>query len=177
MTEIQEVENLGDNVEVEGGDAAPAQTEEKTESKSKRPPVPAGWGTPIQFAKVLTEKGHTEGWLAEGEEFKPQVVYSYVKNPGKNNPFPVHHVGPDGTEYESDWEGSRPLLKLDENSVFTEALEWWDAKEERKKASKAAAAEKASKKTEKTSKPAGPAPAVVGVPTADEFNEPVEEAE
>src|SRR5262252_10862870 len=127
--EVPEVENV-DASQVEGGDAAPA-TEDK---KSSRTPVPAGWGTPIQFAKALGERLN--------REFKPQVVYSYINNRGKNNPFPVHYVGADGTEYQENWEGARPLLKLNDAGAFEEAMAWWDAKEERKTASATKAKEK-----------------------------------
>ena len=164
--ETPDVEDVTEDVVEE---AAPA------EKKSKRPPVPAGYDTPINFAHALTARLQGEGKLAEGEDFRPQVVYSYIKNPGKTNSFPVHYVDPAGVEYEGAGEGVRPLLKV-EDGVFVEAMAWWDDKEERKVASKAkkAAAEeaKAAKATAapKATKVAAP------VEVVDEFEE-ISEAE
>jgi hypothetical protein len=175
VNEVEEVEtpNAEDVTEDVVDEAAvPA------EKKSKRAPVPAGYDTPINFAHALTARLQGEGKLAEGEDFRPQVVYSYIKNPGKTNSFPVHYVDPAGVEYEGAGEGVRPLLKVDDEGNFTEAMEWWDAKETRKVESKAkkAAAEQA--KAEKAAaKPAAAAKKdAAPVDEVDEFEE-VAEAE
>jgi hypothetical protein len=173
VNEVEEVEtpNVEDVTEdVVEEAAAPA------EKKSKRPPVPAGYNTPINFAHALTARLQAEGKLAEGEDFRPQVVYSYIKNPGKTNSFPVHFMDPAGVEYEGDGEGVRPLLKVDDEGNFAEAMAWWDDKEERKLASKAKKAAAEAAKAEKAS--AAPKATKVAAPVeaVDEFEE-ISEAE
>jgi hypothetical protein len=128
----------------------------KAEKTPARPPVPEGYITPVEFAKVLTKhlkernavdtQGRPFG-DGEGEiVVKPQIVYSYLKNngPESKNPIP---------QYEN-MAGRKVLLKTDE------VLAWWDAKDERVAASKASAKEKAAKKSEKVK--------TEDAPTADE---------
>jgi hypothetical protein len=158
----------GPTTEAEVAAAAPA---EAAPAKGKRAKLPAGWGTPIEFAHALTARLQGEGTLKEGEVFKPQVVYSYIKNQGKANPFPVYYVTEDGMVKETDDDTTRPALKLDENGNFAEAMTWWDDKESRKVAS---AANKAAKADKKSATPAAPAPAANA---QDEFAGDVVEAE
>jgi len=123
-------------------------TEETTEApaaeekapKSKRVGIPEGYVSPIGFKNALVETERVDA------DYRPQLVYAYVKSPGKTNPFPVKWT--DGTnvfDNQADaGDESRPVVVLDE------ALAWWDEKQTRQ-------AEKATKKAEEAAKPAAPA--------------------
>jgi hypothetical protein len=145
VTEVDVEDTVGteDGVESETG-----------EKKGKRAKLPEGYGAPIQFAHALTERLTKEGRtdkLDEDGRFRPQLVYSYIKSKSKVDPFPVHYVDADGNEYDSpDGENVRPALLLDSDGNFTEAMEWWDRKEQRKADAAAKKAEKAEKKATKT---------------------------
>lgn len=166
-TEVQEVENgPEDSVEAPPAEAKPAET---TEKKGKRAKLPTGYDTPINFAHALTKRLQEEGKLAEDAVFRPQVVYSYLKNRSKVDPFPVHFVQEDGTELEADDETTRPALKVEDDGTFKEAMDWWDRKEERNATKATNAKEKAAKKAEKA--PATPAEAA---PSEFEAGEVVE---
>jgi hypothetical protein len=161
------------DVEDTAGTEDSVETSE-SEKKGKRAKLPAGYGAPIQFAHALTERLTNEGRtdkLDEDGKFRPQLVYSYIKSKSKVDPFPVHYVDADGNEYDSaDGDEVRPALLLDAEGNFTEAMEWWDRKEERKAASAAKAKEKAEKKASKTE-------ASNDAVAADEPHAEVEEAE
>jgi hypothetical protein len=144
-TAFEEVETTEAPEEVE----AVTTEEPKETKKAKRAQLPAGFGTPIQFAKVLTAKLREEGTYGEGDEFKPQVVYSYITHRSKENPIPVVFVNPEGETVDEPTEGYRPAFRKNEDDEFAEALAWWDAKEQRKEQRKANAAEKAAKKASK----------------------------
>lgn len=147
-----DVENV-DEVEevVEAPEEAPAK-EAKT---SKRVSIPEGYVTPIQFRNALEDSGRVDS------SFKPQMVYAYVNNPGKANPFPVKWTDGENiyeTREEADaaapeGKDARPCLKEEEG------FEWWDAKEarktqraEKKAAEETAEAEKPKKKNGKRGK-------------------------
>jgi hypothetical protein len=127
-------------------------TTEKT-PKAKKEPVRGelheGYVTPVGLAKVITEKGlHTN---REGEvvPLAPQMVYSYVKNAPKDDPFPFE-------EGYLDQSGKpRQAAKLEA------ALAWWDRKKTRANERKTNAATKAAKKA------AAPAPATSDEPTPE----------
>jgi hypothetical protein len=109
--------------------------------KAKKEPVRGelheGYVTPVGLAKVITEKGlHTnrEGAVTT---LAPQMVYSYIKNAPKEDPFPFE----EGYKDQSD--KPRQAAKLED------ALAWWDRKRVRAGERKANAAAKASKKAEK----------------------------
>lgn len=160
---FEEVETFED-ADVEAVEE-PAE-EKKEEKKSKRPALPEGFGTPIQFAHALTNKLRAEGKLDENGEFKPQVVYSYIRNRAKENPIPVVYVSPEGNVVDEPTEGHRPAFRLNSEGVMEEALSWWDEKEKRVAQRKKNAAEKAAKKAEKatkTTKSTEPAEEVVEV--------------
>jgi hypothetical protein len=107
--------------ETETTESTEAPAEEST-SKSKRVGVPEGWITPIGFRNALEDSGRV------GSDFKPQMVYAYVNNPGKANPFPVKWT--DGSDIyetrEEAGENGRPVLQE------SEGFSWWDEKEARK---------------------------------------------
>jgi hypothetical protein len=138
-----------DAPEIEAVDApedvvdAPTETAEKQAKEKKepaRPPVPEGKVSPVAFAKLLTAHLQENGRLEEGKVVAPQVVYSYIKNngPESKNPFPAEKA-----------EGRAAVVDAEA------AIAWWDAKDERVKASKTAAAEKAAKKAAAPAKAEG----------------------
>jgi hypothetical protein len=121
-------------------DASETTTEAKAEkepAKPKRGDLPEGWVTPIQFAKVLGEKGlHTDRDGNVVDEVKPQMVYSYMKNSPKDDRL-------EPTDIKDSNDVTRSALKLDD------ALAWWERKNARAAERKANAAEKAKKSAAK----------------------------
>lgn len=164
---FEEVETVDEDTEV----VEPAAEEKKEEKKSKRPALPDGYGTPIQFAKALTEKLRAERKLGENEEFKPQVVYSYIRNKAKENPIPVVYVDPNGNAVDEPTDGYRPAFRKNDSGELYEAMAWWDEKEQRVAQRKANAAEKAAKKAQKATKSEAPAEEVVDAGEAEEVTE------
>jgi len=126
----------------QGSDKAPTDPKAaKAKKESTRPPVPEGFISPVQFAKLLgehlTAKARETNPEAEAIEVRPQVVYSYIKNndASSKNPFPCR----------TDVPGRAIVLKADEG------LAWWDEKNARvakSKADRAAAAAAKAKKAE-----------------------------
>jgi hypothetical protein len=179
MTEMQEVEvpEVDESTEVEAP-AATTTTDEKATKKGKRAKLPEGYGTPIQFNAALTKHLRETGVLAEDDDdHRPQVIYSYINNKSKDDPFPVHYVTEAGEEREQNDDDTRPALLLAGSEdgrfeTFGEAFAWWERKEERVKNRKANAAAKAAAKAAKPAKSATEA----SEPAPDELAE-VEEAE
>jgi len=122
-----------DESEVE--DVAVADETETVEkvAKPKKEPVrgdlPEGYVTPIGLAKVLTERGLHQNREGETVEVRPQMVYSYIKNASKEDPFPMETV----TDSLGHDRQAFPL----ENGVA-----WWERKNERAAARKVSAAAK-----------------------------------
>jgi len=145
----------------EATEAATPENSEK-EPKAKKEPargnLPEGYVTPVGLAKVLGEKGLQKN--REGEvlaEVKPQMVYSYIKNAPKEDPFPIETVTDDiGKE--------RQAVKLDA------ALDWWKRKNERTATRKQNAAAKEQAKADK-------AAAKAAEPEAANEDAPATEAE
>jgi hypothetical protein len=148
-TEYVEVDVDNTGAEDEVAETTPTETTPAQETKAKRSKLPDGYITPIQFNNLLQQKLREQGKLGENEEHRPQVIYSYINNRGKNSPFPVVFVDEAGNEYEEKGEGRRPALRVDESGTPTEGLAWWDDKENRKVTRKENAATKAAKKAEK----------------------------
>lgn len=155
MTEMQE-EFAGEDVEtvepVEDAEVVEPAEDEKEKKKAKRPELPAGFATPIKFAHALTARLREEGKMAEDEEQKPQVVYSYIRNRAKTDPIPVVFITPEGEEFDEPAEGRRPAFRVNEEGEFEEAMAWWTRKDERKAERAANAKAKAEKKAEKKTK-------------------------
>jgi hypothetical protein len=138
---------------------------EKAPKEKARGDLPEGYVTPVGLAKVLSEAkedGSFYHTARDGShEVKPQMVYSYVRNAPKDNPFPLVDV-------EDSIGATRKVVKLDEG------LAWWEAKNERASAKKANAAAKAQAKAEKAAnKPAteegvGEVTEAEGEPAVDE---------
>jgi hypothetical protein len=124
-----------ENDEVETVDATEAPKEPKAKAAPKRGELPEGYVTPVQLAKVITEKGlHTD--REGGHEVKPQMVYSYIKNSPKEDPFPISTV--------TDSIGVERQALLEDEGVA-----WWERKNERVAARKANAEQKATAKAER----------------------------
>jgi hypothetical protein len=126
--------------EVEVEEVGTPETSEK-EPKAKKEPargeLPEGYVTPVGLAKVIGEKGLQTS--REGEvvkDVKPQMVYSYLKNAPKEDPFPIETV--------------KDSLGKDRQAVKVDAgVAWWERKNERAAIRKQNAAEKAQKKADK----------------------------
>ena len=163
--EVEDLQEPDADLDVDSGDAedveeVPAEaekpkgaTKKATKAANTRPPVPAGYISPVAAAKKLsahlTAKARAAGQLEEDEEIevRPQVVYSYIRNnqEGKSkNPIKTYSEG-----------GRENLLKLDE------FIAWWDEKDARVAARKAGA-KKTAKKAE-----AAPAEEVVEAEAAE----------
>lgn len=117
-------------------------TETTTESapKAKKEPargdLPEGYVTPHQLAKVLTERKLHKNREGEDTEVRPQMVYSYMKNASKGDPFPIETVTDSiGKE--------RQAVKLDEG------VAWWERKNARVAERKQNAAAKAEAKAKR----------------------------
>jgi hypothetical protein len=132
--DVEEVDEPEEEVTEETTTEAKA---EKEPAKPKRGDLPEGWVTPIQFAKVLGEKGlHTDRDGNVVDEVKPQMVYSYMKNSPKDDRL-------EPTDIKDSNDVTRSALKLDD------ALAWWERKNARAAERKANAAEKAKKSAAK----------------------------
>jgi hypothetical protein len=179
MTEMQEVEvpaapETDESTETEPTTDSTATTTTTAAPKAKRAKLPEGYGTPIQFNAALTEYLRAKGELAEDAEHRPQVIYSYINNRSKDDPFPVHYVTEAGEEREEKSDDTRPGLTIagdETHEKFAEAFAWWERKEERVQNRKANAAKKAAEKAAK------PAATPAGTDEAPSELAEVEEAE
>src|SRR4051794_23342364 len=91
-------------------------TEPKAKKEPKRGDLPEGYVTPVGFAKELGARGlqtDREGNVLE--TVQPQMVYSYMKNAPKDDPFPIESVT-------DSIGGTRQALTV-ENGVA-----WWERK-------------------------------------------------
>jgi hypothetical protein len=120
--------------------------EPKAKKEPARGELPEGYVTPVGFAKVLGERGlqtDREGNVLK--EVKPQMVYSYMKNAPKDDPFPTETVT-DSLGHE------RQALKVDAG------VAWWEKKNtrtaERKQNAKAKADKAAERAAAKANAPA-----------------------
>jgi hypothetical protein len=135
LDETEEVE------EVAEGDA-PAEKAPKAKKEPARGDLPEGYVTPVGLAKILSERNLHQNRAGETVPVPPQMVYSYIRNAPKDQPFPLEVITDSlGKE--------RSAVNVDK------AVEWWTAKNERAGAKKANAAAKAQAKAEKSAaKPA-----------------------
>src|ERR1700746_3532227 len=83
--------------------------------------LPDGKDTQIHPKNELVKSGPAP------KDIKPQQFYTFVKNPGKQDPFPVKHYDEDGIEYDEPQinEGetrawTRPGLDLEEGVAWYE---------------------------------------------------------
>jgi hypothetical protein len=103
-----------------------AEGTETSNGGTQRFGLPEGKVTPIQLKNELVKRGHAP------KDIKPQQFYTFVKNPGKQDPFPVKHYDEDGIEYDTAQinEGetrawTRPGLDLEEG------VEWYTRRKAR----------------------------------------------
>jgi hypothetical protein len=138
------------NADVEEVETVETPAEGTKEAKAKKEPkrgdLPEGYVTPVQLAKELSERKLHQNRDGETVDVKPQMVYSYIKNASKDDPFPIETV-------KDSIGADRQALKLEAG------LEWWARKNERVAARKANAAEKAKKAEENKAKKAAAAEA------------------
>ncbi len=95
--------------------AAPA---EKAKKGPARGELPEGFVTPTALAKELTAREmHTDrdGNVAE---VRPQMVYSYIRNASKEDPFPIETV-------QDSLGKDRQVVSLEEG------IAWWERKNAR----------------------------------------------
>lgn len=125
-------------------ETTPESSEDTPKAKAAKTPargdLPEGYITPVGLAKVIGEKGLQKN--REGEvlkEVKPQMVYSYMKNAPKDDPFPIEEV-------EDSLGHKRQALKVEAG------VAWWERKNERTAARAANAKEKANKKAANAAK-------------------------
>jgi len=102
--------------------------------------LPEGYVTPVGLAKVLGERGLQKNKAGETlTTVPPQMVYSYMRNAGEKDPFPIETV-------KDDQGNERQALLLEKG------IEWWERKNARAATraenARAKAAKAAEKKTE-----------------------------
>lgn len=150
-TEVEEVT-------VDGQENADNSGSTKKKAEPKRGTLPEGFVTPIGLAKVLTERGLHTNRQGETAEVRPQMVYSYIKNAPKDDPFPMQTV--------------QDSLGKDRQAVATEeGVAWWERKNARVAGRKENAAAKAAAKEKRAAEKAQAAEAEA------ESESPAEEAE
>jgi hypothetical protein len=153
----------------------PVENAEATETAAtaevatkKRHELPDTHVTPIQLKNHLVKEG-----LAP-KDTKPQQFYTYVKSPGKSDPFPVKHFDADGNQYEEAQTHpetgdttTRPGLILDEG------VAWWKRRLERiaNKSTGAAGTTAATTPAEAAN------PTVVDAPVVNDSDQTADEAE
>lgn len=129
VDEVETVEN--DEQEAVAEKAAP-----KAKKASARGDLPEGYVTPVGFAKIATERQLHINREGEVAEVRPQMVYSYMNNSPKDDPFPVTTV-------------EDSLGKKRQALLVEEGIAWWERKNERVARRKQNAAEKAARKAER----------------------------
>jgi ribosomal protein L12E/L44/L45/RPP1/RPP2 len=138
-----EVEDVETEEVVETTESTPAASKSKEPARGQ---LPEGYVTPVGLAKVLTDRGlHTN---REGEVVKvaPQMVYSYIKNAPKDDPFPLTTV-------------TDSIGKERQAVLVEDAVAWWERKNARTAARKQNAAAKAAAKAQREAAKAAEAPA------------------
>jgi hypothetical protein len=164
-TELPEVDApvVDEAAEVPEGEVPAAAAETPTEpAKPTKHKVPDGWATPIEALHALKQQGLVS------QDFPPQRMYGFVKNPGKTDPFPVKHFDAEGVQYDTPQLGpdginprTRPGVKTDE------VIAWWKGKGDRDKAKAEAKAAKAKAKEEAAAAKAAKAAAAPAQATAE----------
>ncbi len=153
MSETQVEEPVAE-VDAPDGDT-PDAPDEDTESKagtSGRIQLPDGIVSPITALNHLKRKR-----LAPADH-PPQRMYGYVKNPGKEDPFPVKHYDADGKTFDEPQVDDRGHTITRPGVKISQVVDWWGRAGVRQKAreeKKAEAAKvKAAKEEEKARKAA-----------------------
>jgi hypothetical protein len=122
--------------------AAPTEVPAAKETKPKKEPVRgelhADMVTPVGLAKVISERKLHKNRDGEIVDVAPQMVYSYIKNAPKDDPFPFVEGYVD--------QASKPR----QAAKVEDAVAWWVRKTERAASRKTNAAEKAAKPAKAT---------------------------
>jgi hypothetical protein len=126
---------------------------------AQRHQLPEGIVSPIAALNHLKSKGHkheSKGLIKAPQDFKPQQMYGFVKNPGKVDPFPVKHYDADGMEYTDAQVNDHGITTTRPGVKLAEVGDWWSRADERREAKakdkKAKADAKAAKDAEKAAK-------------------------
>jgi hypothetical protein len=105
-------------------DPAAPQPQAAQASGTSRFPLPAGKVTPIGLKNELVRLGKAPA------DIKPQMFYTFVKNPGKNDPFPVKHYDAAGKEYDTPMvQGTLTITRP--GLVLEDGVAWWDRRKAR----------------------------------------------
>jgi hypothetical protein len=140
--DVEEIGAEEPEEETTEGDTVSGDKAAKEPAKPKKGDLPEGFVTPIQFAKVIGERGlHTDRDGNVVTDVKPQMVYSYMKNSPKEDRL-------DPQDIEDSNGVKRSVLKLDD------AIAWWERKNERAATRKANAKAKAEKPASRQSRQA-----------------------
>lgn len=132
--EANEVEDVVESQDTEG-----AEKPAKAKKEPSRGDLPEGYVTPVGLATVLSERKLHTNRDGETVNVKPQMVYSYMKNAPKDDPFPLETI--------------TDSIGKERQAVQIEAgVAWWIRKNERTAQRKQNAADKAAKKAERAAK-------------------------
>jgi hypothetical protein len=146
-------------------DAAPAAAQGK-----QRPTLPAGIVSPIAALNSLKQANIAP------QDFKPQQMYGFVKNPGKVDAFPVRHYNATGEVFDTAQVDEHGITTTRPGVTYDEVAAWWGRKGERDAAKATAKAEKAKAKAEKEAAAAAGQPAAA-VSAEEEGGEEVDAGE
>lgn len=152
--------------------AAPVAEAPKAPTRHK---VPEGIATPIEALHAMKQRNLVP------QDFPPQRMYGFVKNPGKTDPFPVKHYDAAGVAHDDVVINEHGVTLTRPGVVLDEVIAWWNGKGARDEAKAKAKAAAALAKAEKAkAKPAAGAPAAQieqapeGAGTEDQNTELVE---
>lgn len=142
--EEQDVD-FGGNEEGEEVQETVAEEKPAKVAKAKKEPargdLPEGYVTPVGLAKELTERQLHRDREGNIKKVEPQMVYSYINNAPKDNPFPLEVI--------------QDSLGKDRKVCKVEAgIAWWEAKNTRVSERRQNAAAKAVAKAERAAKKA-----------------------
>jgi hypothetical protein len=149
VLEAPEVDTPGQEAEVASTEApAAAPAAGAVQTGAAKPSLPEGVVSPIAAQNHLKQKGLVPA------DAKPQVMYGFVKAPGKGEAaFPVKHYAADGTTYDA------PQVKdgvtiTRPGVLLAEVENWWHKRAAAVQERKAATAAKAQAAAAKAAAPA-----------------------
>lgn len=161
-TEFTEVDEAPEVAEDEVAQPTEAATEAPV--KATKHKLPQGIATPIEALNVLKQKKLVP------QDFAPQRMYGFVKNPGKTEPFPVKHYDAEGNVFDEAQLDASGHPTTRPGVITEEVIVWWKGKGERDKdkAEKRAAAAAAKAEKEKAAAAQAQAAATEAPPAAEE---------
>jgi hypothetical protein len=129
-------------------------TPEAAPQGKQRPTLPQGIVSPIAALNTLKQENIAP------QDFKPQQMYGFVKNPGKQDAFPVKHYDATGEAFDTAQVDEHGITTTRPGVTYDDVKAWWGRKGERDAAKAKAKAEKAAEKAAKeAATPAAPAAA------------------